>query len=171
MGGVVSIFYMLVLTSQVPEPSGIEPTLVPSAVPQESSLPSASEQEIEELQRIDEGRKLLEQGLAEEAHSKLSQAFASSWGKNISTLAVRAWALFETGRYEELLKILPDDQNDNEIVFLKGSALMGLGKQEEGIVLLRQLWWREPTQVWGVWALWQLGKANLVSRYLKGERS
>ena len=171
MGGVVSIVYMLVLASQVPASSGIEEPALPSELPEEVSLPTASEQEIEELQRIDESRKLLEQGLAEEAHTKLSQSFSSNWGKNISTLSVRAWALFETARFEELLKILPDDQHDNEIVFLKGSALLGLGKKEEGIVLLRQLWWREPTQVWGVWALWQLGKANLVGRYLKGERS
>ena len=56
-------------------------------------------------------------------------------------------------------------------MFLKGAALLGVGKTEDGILLLRQLWWREPTQVWGLWSLWQLAKHNPVKRYLKGERS
>ena len=115
MGGVVSIVCMLVFTSPVPDSTGAAETVQPTPISQaDSTLSDASEKEIEELLRIDQSRKLLEQGLAEEAHQELSKSFTTNWGKDISTLIVRAWALFQTERFEELLKVLPNEEHDNE---------------------------------------------------------
>ena len=74
-------------------------------------------------------------------------------------------ALFQTERFEQLLKILPEEEHDNEIVFLKGAALLGSGQTEDGILLLRQLWWREPNAGLGAFGLFGYWLHNPVARY------
>lgn len=170
MGGEIFCLMMLVLASPSLAESSLDSGDNALAHPPDTVEAQGERAEIEELLRIDESRKLLLAGKSQEAAQQLAHGFQSTRGKDANTLILRAWSLFETGQFQELLAILPAKDHDNEFAFLRGSALLRSGSTQEGSVLLRQLWWQEPTQVWGVWALWQLAQQNAVGRYLRGER-